>query len=101
MNGFTVDPEKMKKVGNDLDSYADEFDSSRKGLLDEATTMGENYRSDDNTKFVGQIEELCEELARFKTKLETAAETLRSQANLYLQQEEENVGLAGQLGTSV
>ena len=100
MSKFSVEPETLKRVSNELDSLAEEYAQESKDLRQEATTMGENYQSNDNRKFVEQIETLCDELDAITKKLETASETLNKDASDYLTQESDNTGVAGTLPTS-
>ena len=100
MSDFSVDPDTLKRVSNELDDLAQEYAQESKDLRNEATTMGTNYQSADNKKFVEQIETLCDELDAFTKKLETASETLNQQALDYRTQEEDNTGVASSLRTS-
>ena len=100
MSKFTVDYTELSRIANKIGELADEFETERRQLYADATSMGDAYKSQDNSKFVDQIEELCQELSAFKEKLLTVEETLKKDADDYKQREEENVGIANRLETS-
>ena len=99
-SNFSVDPDTLHKIANQLDSLAEEYQQESKDLREAATSMGTNYQSADNRQFVDMIETLCDELDAFTNKLQTAKETLDQQAKDYVEQETDNTGVARSLPTS-
>ncbi len=100
MSKFTLDYNELSRIASRIGELADEFETERKQIHNDATSMGDAYKSLDNSKFVTQIEELCQELAVFKEKLLTVEETLKKDAKDYQDREDENANIANGLETA-
>lgn len=97
MANFSVDPSALNQKAAMLDQHAESYDTISTQLHTAATTMGAAYDSADNRSFVSRMEECVKDLRLMANKLRAAAETLRGQATIYTNQENDNTQRAGKL----
>ena len=78
-----VDPPSLRQRATQLRGHADEYDSIRKQLLDQATNINSMYSTKDSQIYYARIEECCNRLNLIVTKLRNAADIFDSDATDY------------------
>lgn len=86
-----VTPEKLEEAAGTLSGYSETYTEIYKQLFQEAETMGEAWKGEDNLAFVEQIKGFTEELNSMAQQLVVDSEVLQKQAEAYRKRQEDNV----------
>ena len=97
MSVFSVDPSALKTASTKLKSASADYERIYKQLIQTATSMGAAYESEDNKKFVTQIEGCCAALQAMADRLALTAQQLSKASDNYTSTEEHNASQASQL----
>lgn len=89
--------EEMGRVATRLQELSEIYTEIYTQLMQEASTMGAAWEGADNVAFVNRIEGFTEELKTMATKLNLAGETLRTQKDNYVAQQESNISAVNKL----
>lgn len=89
--------EEMGRVAARLEELSEIYTEIYSQLMQEASTMGSAWEGADNLAFVNRIEGFTEELNNMATKLNVAGQTLRTQKENYVNQQQSNIDAVNKL----
>ena len=84
MARIIVTPEELETASQAIAGLSEEYTSIYTQLLQQANTMGEAYKGEENIAFVNKINGLCDHLRAMANKLKDGSDTLYQQAGQYI-----------------